>query len=140
MALLYIFGGILSFIAAWMLVNRLSLRRLRVRRKKEGYGRDQFLEAFRDLAVPVEIPAVVYDYYASLPAWRNFPFSPDDEYSKVLRDEPLDLHEDERILISRLGMMFPPEYILREWPGQPTRTLRDMVIWLDWVRQHQNKC
>ena len=30
----------------------------------------------------------------------------------------------------------PIEPILREWPTE-MKTLRDMVLWLNWVREHQ---
>ena len=61
----------------------------------------------------------------------------DDTYSQLLRDDPDDIDEDARTLIERLKMRVLPEYILREYGSKPLVTLRDMVLWLDWIRQHQ---
>jgi hypothetical protein len=137
MGLLYIFGATSILVATWILVDRLRLRQLRRERQKMGRGRDQFLDAFQSVAIPLEIPSAVFEYYSSMRGWRDFPFAPDDMYSKVLHDDPWDLHNDELALVARLGMKLPPEYILRTWPGKSIETLRDMVMWLDWIRQHQ---
>jgi hypothetical protein len=34
-------------------------------------------------------------------------------------------------------MLFLPEYVRREYGAKPFVTVRDMVLWLDWIRQHQ---
>jgi hypothetical protein len=137
MQLLYIFAAIILLIALLAIESNLRLRRIRLGRKGKGFTRDQFVEAFRQIDIPDNIPAAVYDYYRSKKGWEDFPFLPDDEYSKVLYDDPDDLDEDALALIKCLGMAMLPEYILREWGYKPIKTLRDMVIWLDWIRQHQ---
>jgi hypothetical protein len=137
MQLLYIFSTIILLIALLTIESNLRLRRIRRDRKGKGFTRKQFVEAFRQFDIPDDIPAAVYDYYRSRKGWKDFPFLPDDEYSKVLYDDPDDLDEDALALIQRLGMAMLPEYILRERGDKPIKTLRDMVIWLDWVRQHQ---
>jgi hypothetical protein len=137
MGLLYIFGVFLLFIAVWVVIDQLRLRRLRRQRQGGAFSQAQFVEAFRQLGIPDNIPAAVYDYYGSQRAWKDFPFSPDDKYSEVLHDDPWDLEDDERALVERLGMRFLPEYILQGWGDKSIKTLRDMVLWLDWMRQHQ---
>jgi hypothetical protein len=39
--------------------------------------------------------------------------------------------------VRKLGMELPIEPVLREWE-KPLETLRDMVLWLNWIRQHQS--
>lgn len=137
MGFLYILGALLLFIFFGTLVGALRLRRIRRQRQGKGFSRADFVEYFRHLEIPAHIPAEVYDYYVGQKAWKDFPFSPDDKYSEVLCDDPIDMENDVRALVERLGMLFLPEYILRQRGDQPIETLRDMVLWLDWVRQHQ---
>ena len=40
-------------------------------------------------------------------------------------------------MLKRLGMVLLPEYILKQLGDEAIKTLRDMILWLDWVRQHQ---
>jgi hypothetical protein len=116
----------------------LKLRRLRRMREGKAFTRGYFIESFRSSGVPERIPATVFDYYTSSGALRDFPLSPDDTYSEVLWDDPIDIEEDAYALVERLEMQFPPEYILREYGEKPLTTLRDMVHWLDWIRQRQS--
>jgi hypothetical protein len=136
-AIAYIFAAIILLIALSAIESNLRLRRIRLGRKGKGFTREEFVEAFRQIDIPDDIPAAVYGYYRSQKGWEDFPFLPDDEYSKVLYDDPDDLDEDALALIKCLGMVMLPEYILRGWGDKPIKTLHDMVIWLDWVRQHQ---
>jgi hypothetical protein len=137
MGLVYIFGVFLLFIGVWVAVDQLKLRRLRRQRQGHGFTREQFVDVFRPLGVPEKIPSNVFDYYASHGVWKSFPYSPDDAYSQVLCDDPDDIEDDARALVERLGMQIPPEYVRREYGEKPIKTLRDMVLWLDWIRQHQ---
>lgn len=137
MILLYVFAGILACIGVGIAWRQVELRRLRHRRGGSGFTRERFIETFSSVGVPTSIPGAVFDYYASRGVWKNFPFSPDDAYSRVLYDDPQDIEEDARTLVERLNMLFPAEYVLREHGDKPIKTLRDMVLWLDWVRQHQ---
>ena len=139
MGLLYIFGALILFIVLGMALNQFRLRRLRRARQGDGLSRGKFIVSFRQLGIPDNIPNAVYDYYCSQEAWKNFPFSPNDTYAEVLRQAPEDMQNDGIAIIDRLGLRLPPEYIRREWGGGPIETLRDMVLWLDWVRQHQGK-
>jgi hypothetical protein len=91
MGLLYICAVFAVLVVGWAAVNQFRLRRLRSRRRAVGVNRSEFVDAFRGLGIPDDIPAAVYDYYGSLRAWKDFPFSPDDTYSEVLRDDPDDL-------------------------------------------------
>ena len=136
-AFLCILGGILVFIVIGMVVDNLRLGRLRRQRRGGDFGREPFIAAFRQDGIPDNVPAAVYDYYGSRGIWKDFPFSPGDRYSEVLCDDPEDLDCDARALVERLGMRLPPEYIRREWGDRPIQTLRDMVLWLDWIRRHQ---
>jgi hypothetical protein len=137
MGLVYIFGGFLLFIGMWVAVDQLKLRRLRRQRQGHGFTKEQFVDAFRSLGVSDTISATVFDYYTSRGVWKGFPFSPNDAYSRVLYDDPQDIEDDARTLVARLGMQFLPEYVRREYGDRPIKTLRDMVLWLDWIRQHQ---
>lgn len=137
MGLLYIFGAFLLFIAIGMVFDRLRLQKLRRQRQGMGFSREEFIDAFRQLAIPDNIPASVYDYYASRKAWKDFPLSPNDDYVKVLGRDDEDLEHEARALVERLGMLFLPEYVRREYGNKPIKTLRDMVLWLDWMHQHQ---
>ena len=137
MGLVYIFGAAFLLVAVGVVVHHLKLRRLRLRRQGHGFTREQFIEAFRSLGISEKIPGTVFDYYTSQSAWKNFPLSPDDTYSQVLCDDPEDIDDDARALLERLGMQFLPDYIRREYGDKPIKTLRDMVLWLDWMRQRQ---
>jgi hypothetical protein len=57
--------------------------------KGKGFSREQFLQAFREIGIPENIPAAVYDYYGSQAAYKGFSFLPDDEYSKVFVTIPM---------------------------------------------------
>jgi hypothetical protein len=137
MQLLYIFAAIMLLVALLTIASNWRLPRIRRDRKGNGFTSEQFVEAFRPIKIPDDIPAAAYDNYRSRRGWEDFPFLPGDEYSKVLYDDPDDLDEDALALIKRLGKAMLPEYILRERGDKPIKTLRDMVMWLDWVRQYQ---
>jgi hypothetical protein len=137
MGLLYIFGAFLLFVAIGIAIRKLRLRRLRNQREGKGFSREAFMEAFQQSDIPENIPAAVYDYYRSRKTWKDFPLAPDDKYSEVLCDDPCDVDGDAVALVQLLGMRLLPEYIRKEYGDRPIKTLRDMVLWLDWIRQHQ---
>jgi hypothetical protein len=139
MGLLFIFGGFLAFIAVGAMWNGAKLRRLRAERQGKNFNRERFVETFRELGIPEIVPTTVYDYYATQKALRDFPFSPDDTYSQILRDDPEDIDEDAINLIGKLGLIVVPGYIRETYGDKPIETLREMVLWLDWMRQHQPK-
>jgi hypothetical protein len=137
MTFLYIIGGFALLVATWATRDRFRLWRLRRSRQSVGLNRDIFIEGFRRVGIPAEIPAAVYDYYGSQRAWKDFPFSANDKYSDILHDDPDDLDDDASALVKRLGMQLVSERILREYGEKPIQTLGDMVHWLDWIRQRQ---
>jgi len=129
--------AVLLFVGVQGVIDNLKLRRIRRGREGKGFTRSRDQDSFRPFGVPDKIPATVFDYYTSGGIWKDFPLSPDDTYSQVLWDDPDDIDEDARALIERLQMRVLPEYILREYGNKPLVTLRDMVLWLDWIRQRQ---
>jgi hypothetical protein len=139
MGLLYILGAFLFFIALGAIWNEAKLRRLRRERQGKNFSRDRFIEEFRHLGIPEEIPATIYDYYCSQKPWKDFPFSPDDTYSEILHDDPADIDNDATVLLGRLGLILVPGYIRELYGDKPIETLREMVLWMDWMRQHQPK-
>jgi hypothetical protein len=136
-AILYILCGTILLASVFTLHHYLKLRQVRRQRKNEDFTREKFIDSFRPLGVTDAIPAAVFDHFTSHGVWKDFPLSPEDTYSKVLTDEPEDIECDARILVEQLGMVFLPAYIRREYGDKPFVTVRDMVLWLDWIRQHQ---
>jgi hypothetical protein len=133
----YILCGTILLASLLTLLRYFKLRKVRRQREGEDFTRENFIDSFRPLGVPDAIPATVFDHYTSHGVWKEFPLSPDDTYSKVLTDDPEDIESDARVLVERLGMLFLPEYVRREYGAKPFVTVRDMVLWLDWIRQHQ---
>jgi hypothetical protein len=136
-AILYILCGTILLASVLTLHHSLKLRQVRRERKNKDFTREKFIDSFRPLGVPDAVPAAVFDHYTSHGVWKDFPLSPEDTYSKVLPDDPEDIESDARVLVERLGLLFLPEYIRREYGDKPFVTVKDMVLWLDWIRQHQ---
>jgi hypothetical protein len=119
-----------------------------------GVSREEFIRAFQGSAVPSEIPAVVYDFYKSQVPGQDNSVSPDDLYDDLGMGENEIAHDAES-LMEKLKLQPPTEELQLQWiqkvistrrakaaPGSgvdttPILTLRDMVLWLDWLRQHQ---
>lgn len=131
------FAGLL-IICVLTVVKNLKVLRIRKSRQGKGFTRARFIESFQRLGVPDEIPAAVFDYYTSSGIWKGFPLAPDDAYSEVLCDDEGDIEEDALALVERLEMRLLPENTLREYGNKPFATVRDMVLWLDWIRQRQS--
>jgi hypothetical protein len=104
--------------------------------KHRGVSREEFIRAFAATKIPTEIPAAVYDYYKSRVVSKEFSVAPDDNYEQVLCEGDEDIDDDAAFLIKKLGfkMLRDGESVQ---PETRVRTLRDMVHWLDKVRQHQ---
>jgi hypothetical protein len=117
--------------------DRLRFSRLRRERQRKGVTREQFVAEFSTLGIPENIPATILEHYGASRIWQDFPFTPDDDYSRLLNIAPEDIEDDAKALVEKLGMQFLPEYIRREYGDKPIETLRDMVLWLAWMRQHQ---
>lgn len=122
--------GMSSFVG-WVIYDQIRLRRHR------GLSRDEFAEVFQGDGVPYKIAAVVYDYYSSIAGDRGYAVSPDDSYDGLLNEGQEDIDDDAERLVAQLRMRLPDELVLRSW-ATPLRTVRDMVLWLNWVRQHQS--
>lgn len=105
--------------------------------RHRGVSRDLFIEESVKHGVPEKIPAAVYDYYKSSVVSRNFSVAPDDLFDKVFGESGEDVDDDASELVRTLKIDLPAEMILRKWPT-PIKTLRDMVLWLDWIRQQSN--
>lgn len=83
-----------------------------------------------------EIPAAVYDYYKSQAISKKFSLAPDDNYEEVLSEGNEDIDDDAAFLMKKLGLKIPSDAESVQ-PDTRIRTLRDMVRWLDKLRQHQ---
>ena len=126
--------------------------------KHRGVSREDFIGAFANTAIPAQIPGTVYDFYKSRVLAKGFGVAPSDDFDNVLYEGEEEIDADARLLMKKLSFNLPPEEVRRRWteqiltsrdrplltlPTDPTRrmqpiqTLRDMVLWLDWVRQHQ---
>lgn len=127
---LYILIAFAVFIVAATLVFQWRMS------KHRGVSREQFIAAFAETTIPMEIPAAVYDYYKKGVIFKDFGVAPGDSYEHVLHEGHEDIEDDGLHLVRQLGMELPIEPVLREWE-KPIETLRDMVLWLDWVRQRQ---
>jgi len=99
-------------------------------------SRQSFIDEFAACDVPAAIPAAVYDHYTSLSVSKNFSVAPDDSLRTVFGIVGEDVDDDAEDLVKTLGMELPIESVLCEWET-PVETLRDMVLWLDWIRQQQ---
>jgi hypothetical protein len=128
----------LLVVAILALISNLKMLRTRKAREGKGFTKQRFIESFRTTGIPEKIPATVFDYYTSSGVWKDFPLSPDDAYSEVPWDDQGDIEEDALALVERLQMRLLPEKTLREYGDKPFITVRDMVLWLDWIRQRQS--
>lgn len=149
---LYFLAAFAVFIAAAKFVLDLRMR------KHRGVCRKEFVETFSGLDIPTEIPEAVHDYYKRMVMFKSFGVAPDDTLEELHKGEE-DIDDDTRFLMKKLGLKLPPEEVRRQWAEQrlsarakplltvatdptrwtqPIQTLRDMVLWLDFVRQHQN--
>jgi hypothetical protein len=127
---LYILAGFVVFAVVATIVSQWRMR------KHRGVSREEFIAAFADAAIPTEIPAAVYDYYKTRVMFKKFTVAPDDSFDKTFHMIHDDVADEAEHLVRKLGMELPIEPALREWE-KPIATLRDMVLWLNWVRQHQ---
>ena len=126
---LYFVAAFAVFIAVAKLVLDLRMR------KHHGVPREEFVRAFSGLDVPTEIPEAVHDYYKRMVMFKNFGVAPDDTFEELHKGDE-DIDDDGRYLLKKLGMELPIQPVREEW-DKPLRTLRDMVLWLNWVRQRQ---
>jgi hypothetical protein len=128
------------------------------RRKHRGLSREEFVRAFTQIGTP-DIPEAVYRFYTRSWFFGNLMIAPDDSLERVLNKGEQDVEDDAVLLMKKLGLKPPSEDARLRWDEQiqisrarpsdaprfsvdsnqpsPIQTVRDMVLWLDWVRQHQ---
>jgi hypothetical protein len=156
MHLLLVFGlTMLAFFAVALICGQLMLR------KHRGVSREEFIKAFSGTEIPAEIPATVYDFYKKGVVFKDFGIAPDDNYEEALHKCEEDIEDDAGFFLNKLGFRPLSLELQQKWNEQvlysgwrsergpnfsadpnkllqPIQTVRDMVLWLDWVRQHQN--
>jgi hypothetical protein len=156
MHLLVVFAlTMLAFFAVALVCGQLMFR------KHRGVSRDEFIKAFSGDEVPAEIPATVYDFYKKGIVFKDFSIAPDDTYDEALHKCEEDIGDDAGFLMKKLGLKPLPLEVQQQWSEhilssraksqmgpmfsadstkslQPIQTVRDMVLWLNWVRQHQS--
>jgi hypothetical protein len=125
------------YILAGFLVLILVAARVRLARHR-GVSRDAFVKESAADDIPTGISGAVFDYYRSLSSAKEFSVAPDDSFRKVFREVDEDVNDDAVELVRILKMELPMESILGEWVT-PLETLRDMVLWLNWIRQQQDE-
>ncbi|HZP17563.1 MAG TPA: hypothetical protein VFB00_06345 [Terriglobales bacterium] len=125
------------------------------RRKHKGVSREEFIRAFARDGIPREILDAVYKFFTRSWFFGKLTIAPDDSL-----EIEADVEEDAALLMKKLGLKPPSEEARLRWNEQiqtsrgrssdaprfsmdsnqpsPIQTVRDMVLWLDWVRQHQN--
>lgn len=137
MPVLYTAAVFLVVLAIGTLLGHLKLRNLRRTRQGKGFTRENFIAAFQNSDIPPSIPAAVFDHYTSQKPFQDFPLSPDDTYTGLLNTEPDDFEDDAEALLKKLNLQMPHQYLLQPYGDPPLHTLRDTVLWLNRIRQHQ---
>ena len=129
-------AALLSVAISVMVIVVITLVYQRQLGKHRGVSRDEFIRAFADSDIPAEIPGAVYDYYKSGVISKQFSVAPDDDYEHVLSEGDEDIDDDAMFIIKALRLKVPTDYAEARTATR-IQNLRDMVVWLDWVRQHQ---
>lgn len=104
--------------------------------KHRGVPREEFIAAFAETAASVEISATVYDYYKGQVISKEYSVAPDDDFEAVLSKGDEDIDDDAVFMIKKLGLKKPSGFSEARAEVR-IKTLRDMVLWLEWIRQHQ---
>jgi hypothetical protein len=149
-ALVLVGFGIVIAIAAFVFDSR--------RRRHRGVSQEEFVRAFTQTGTP-DIPEAVYRFYTRSWFFGNLTIAPDDSLERVLKKGEQDVEDDTVLLMKKLWLKPPSEEARVRWseqiqtsrgrpsdaprfsndsnPPSPIQTVRDMVLWLHWVRQHQ---
>jgi hypothetical protein len=106
---------------------------VKLARRPDGWPREQFVAEFGRAGVPPEISGAVYDYYRKLSIMPSYRVAPDDSLERVYGATHEEVDEAALSITESLGIKLPEERVLREWPT-PLKTVRDMVLWTNWVR------
>ena len=105
--------------------------------KARGIPREEFVRALASEGIPGQISGAVYDYYQRESSTASFQVSPDFSLTTVFRRSHEDVDDDVREILGTLGLQLPPEAVLRQWPN-PLSTVRDVVNWVNWVKERQS--
>lgn len=128
----YIAGAIVL-----LLIGGAVYYQLKLNQRKKGWTREAFVAEFQRLQIPVEVSRAVYDHYCRNSVLRSYRVSPDDSLGAVYAASHDEVDDVALELCGRLGIELPSESVLRQWPT-PLQTVRDMVLWLNWVRTHRS--
>ncbi len=104
--------------------------------RRGGWTRDAFIAEFGALGVTGSVAGTVYDYYRRHSLSRSYRVAPDDSLKGVYGAGDEEADKAAETITRELGFLLPDESILRQWP-RPLTTVRDMVLWVDWIRNHQ---
>lgn len=129
-------GLIVAGVAAAIWLPIVWLVDQRKMRHHRGVSRQDFIQSFAADAVSQEIPAAVYDYYKGQVFSKEYSVAPDDDYEATLSQGDEDIDDDAAFLMKKLGLQKPPSFSTARADTR-IKTLRDMVHWLNWIRQHQ---
>ena len=125
---------LVAFVTVAVFVYLAAMNRHRLRRRT-GKSKSEFVQAFSERAVPDSIAVAVYDYYSLVAFGDRVAIAPDDSFED-LRVGQEDLDDDLQRLVERLGLELPSSVVLKDSPF-PIRTIRDVVLWLNWVKTHE---
>jgi hypothetical protein len=128
------------------------------RRKHRGVSRAEFVRAFAQTGTTA-IPEAVYNFYTRSWFFGNLTIAPDDSLERLFNEGEEDVEDDAALLMKKLGLKPPSAEARLSWneeirasrgrpsdvprfstdsnPPSPIQTVRDMVLWLDWVREQQ---
>jgi hypothetical protein len=149
-----VFVAFVIFIAVAAFVSDLR------RPKRKGVSREEFVRGFALDGVPEEISEAVYRFLTRSWFWASLTVAPDDSLLDVLDMGEEGVQEAAPLLLRTLRLEPPSEEARLQWMDevralrqkgaersypfpssqwtQPIQTVGELVLWLDWVRQHQN--
>ena len=110
-------------------------RRLRTHR---GLARPDFISEFSGLGVPERISGAVYDYYVSESRDVLFAVGPDDRIQNLFQRCREDVDDDALEILKTLDLGLPDQATLYGY-ARPVNTIREMVLWVDWIRQQRTE-
>ena len=125
---------ILAVVVSLAAIGVITIRGQRQLGNHRGVTRDEFIRAFPD--IPANVSGTVFDYYKSQVWAKEFSIGPEDSYEHVLSEGDEEIDDDVQELVQRLGLKIPSNYTVRR-SETSIKSVKDMVLWLDWRRQHQ---
>ena len=109
-------------------------------KRLEGYpgvSREAFIERFAGREVAASVSAAVYDTFKEKVKAKTFMPSPEMSIEEVFEQLGEDTDDDARHILKLIGIPNPSDESRESWPGKDVVTIADMVLWVDWVRLHQ---